>query len=75
MLVSNVTLPPPDELDKLELAFILDNVMNLKYGFTKQLVQVSCVALCNKEINSRFLSLFNLCRNIYADAMLKAGHI
>ena len=65
--LSNVALPPPEELHKLELAYYVDNVMNLKYGFTKQLVQVSCLQVSYKEINSIFLLLFTACREIYLD--------
>lgn len=65
--MSNVTLPPPDEFDNLELAYYVDNVMNLKYGFTKQLVQIDNIQLSYKEVNSKFLTLFTTCRNVYAD--------
>jgi Txe/YoeB family toxin of Txe-Axe toxin-antitoxin module len=68
--VSNVQLPPPDELDNLELAYFVDNVMNLKYGFTKQLIQVSSLAIAYKEVNSKFLALFRICRDTYADTDL-----
>ena len=64
----NIELPHPEELYKLELAYFVDNVMNLKYGFNKKMEQVSSVSISNKEINSGFLSLFNTCRNVYADS-------
>lgn len=65
--VSKVELPTegPEKLDSLEIAYILDNVMNLKYGFRKDFVQLSCLSLTYQEINKKFLDLFNFCRDNY----------
>ena len=65
--VSNVELLPQgsDKLDFLELAYILDNVMDLKYGFRKDFVQVSSISLSYPEVNKKFLDLFNFCRDGY----------
>jgi hypothetical protein len=66
----NITLPPPNELVRLELAYFVDNVMNLKYGFTKGLVAVSMLQISYSEINSSFLSLYRCCRAAYANIEL-----
>lgn len=55
----------PDHLFRLELAFYIDNVTNLKYGITKENVQVSLFDMFYKEINQHFLRLFNNCRRTY----------
>lgn len=64
---SNVMLPPPKEMDELELAYIMDNVMDLKYGFKKNYSQVSKIDICHEAINQNFLQIFNLCRQTYMD--------
>jgi hypothetical protein len=66
----HITLPPPNELDRLELAYFVDNIMNLKYGFTKGLVSVSMIRISYSEINSSFLSLYRCCRAAYENIEL-----
>jgi hypothetical protein len=66
----DIELPPPDELDALELCYFIDNAMDLKYGFTKRLDQISGLHIPYAEINSRFLGLFRTSRDAYADADL-----
>ena len=62
---SNVQLTEQNELQRLELAYIIDNVMNLKYGFNKNYEQVSRIQIYYDSINEYFCSLFKLCRQTY----------
>jgi len=55
----------PEELFRLELAFYIDNVTNLKYGITKENIQVSLFDIFYKEINEHFLRVFITCRKTY----------
>ena len=73
-LNSEVIIPikSPNEIYFLELAFIIDNVMNLKYGFTRQNVQLSRIELSYEKINSQFLALFNFCRDGYKTDQLNS---
>jgi len=59
-------LPPPSELWKWELAFFMDNVMNLKYGVDKEDIYVSILQMTNKSLNPDFLNLFTICRSVYS---------
>jgi hypothetical protein len=65
--VQEITLPSPDELRRLELAYFVDNIKNLKYGFTKELVAISTTSLSTEYINNHFLSLYRCCRSQYAN--------
>ena len=60
----------PDELYRMELSYFIDNTMNLKYGITKENIQVSLFEMSYAEINSHFMRLFNTCRNIYVTTEL-----
>ncbi len=69
-LIGNSTQPDlyiddPMNLYRLELAYYIDNVMNLKYGLTKDNIRVSLFEISYKELNSHFLRLFNSCRKTY----------
>jgi hypothetical protein len=67
-----ITLPDPPILDRLELAYFVDNVMNLKYGFTRDLMLLSMLKIAYAEINYSFLALYRCCRRVYADIELDA---
>jgi hypothetical protein len=62
----DVHMPPPKDLHKIELAYFVDNAMNLKYGFTKELIQISIIGVSYAEMNTSFMALFNFCRHQYA---------
>jgi hypothetical protein len=59
---------PRESSSKYELAYFIENTVNLKYGFTKLKSQVSVAQRIHSHINPEFLKLFNFCRKIYADA-------
>jgi len=59
--------PNPDELLQLELAYFIDNVMNLKYGVDRKKSYVSIIQISYPGINRHFINLFIECRKIYAD--------
>ena len=68
----NVELPHPDTLNEWELCYFIENITDLKYGFTKKMEQVSILALQSNEVNSKFLALFAASRKIYANAALNS---
>ena len=59
--------PNPDELMQLELAYFVDNVMNLKYGVDKKKSYVSLIQISYPGLNPHFMNLFIECRKIYAN--------
>jgi len=69
---ANAHLPPPAELDWIELGFWISNIGNLKYGFDKDWKNVSTLEIRYSEVNSRFLSLFRQLRSNYATPTLDA---
>lgn len=56
---------PPNIL-QLELAYFVDNITNLKYGFNKELLSVSVLNVCFQDLNLCFLNLYKFCRDVYA---------
>jgi hypothetical protein len=66
----NVVLPDPEELDKMELAYFIDNAMNLKYEYTKDFVQLSILKITGPSINQSFLKLYKLSRTEYSTPKL-----
>lgn len=66
----NAILPNPEELDKLELAFFLDNAKNLKYQFTLDFIQLSIFKISGQSINRSFFNLFNLSRKHYSNVTM-----
>lgn len=65
-----VFMPAPIDIDRRELAYFIDNCMNLKYGFTLELNQVSAVQLCNEYVNPEFVKLLKVCRDVYGTQKL-----
>ncbi|MEI6124903.1 MAG: hypothetical protein WCQ95_14905 [Bacteroidota bacterium] len=57
--------PTPNELKQWELAYFIENVKNLKYGFDKKKIFVSIIQITYNGLNPYFLNLFLACRNIY----------
>jgi hypothetical protein len=54
-----------NELMQWELAYFLENIKNLKYGFDKKKIFVSIIQIIYDGLNPYFLNLFIACRNIY----------
>lgn len=52
-----------EDVPKYEMAYIMGNVMNLKYGYYRSLKKVSTVGLTSSDLNKPFLDLFIVCRN------------
>jgi len=65
-----VYMPAPKDIDRQELAYFIDNCMNLKYGFTADLTQVSAIQLCNEYVNPEFIKLLKVCRDTYSTQTL-----
>jgi hypothetical protein len=59
--------PNPDELLQLELAYFVDNVMNLKYGIDKKKSYVSLIQISYEGLNQHFTNLFIECRKTYSN--------
>lgn len=59
--------PNLDEILQLELAYFIDNVMNLKYGVDKKNSYVSVIQISYEGLNRHFINLFVECRKIYAN--------
>lgn len=59
--------PNPDELLQLELAYFIDNVMNLKYGIDKKKSYVSLIQISYPSLNRHFANLFIECRCLYTN--------
>jgi len=58
-------LPIPDNLQRAELAYWIDNVTNLKYGIDKNDLMISTVHLGYVGLSKAFLDLFKGLRNTY----------
>ncbi|MCF2487501.1 hypothetical protein [Dyadobacter sp. CY347] len=75
---NTVTLPPPDQdylIHQWEMAYIMDNVMNLKYGFTRDWVMLSNVMIAYEGFNDLFLPLFKATRKIYSTPFLDENFV
>jgi hypothetical protein len=62
----NIELPNPELLDEYEVCFFIENIVDLKYGFNKQMQLVSPVEISRANINSKFWKLFAGTRQIYS---------
>ena len=68
-----VKLPEPTILEEYELAFFLDNLPNLKYGFSKKFELMSILHISSPEVNYKLRELISTTRAIYANQALNAA--
>lgn len=59
-----------DELFRLELAFCIDNIVDLKYGYTKDNISLSVLRVYYEHVNPDFIKLYNACRSLYRNEEL-----
>lgn len=64
------SLPAPEHLYKAELAYWIDNIVDLKYGFDLKSKMVSIVHISYEGLNPAFLRLFKTLRDTYRDSNL-----
>jgi hypothetical protein len=66
----NIELPNPDVLNEYEIAFWIENITELKYGFSKRFELTSSIHIFSPDVNNKFRVLFASTRAIYASAEL-----
>jgi hypothetical protein len=67
-----VRLPTPSLLDEYELAFLMDSLAELKYGFNKKFELTSSLHISSPDVNQRLRQLMSTTRAIYATDALNA---
>lgn len=67
---TSLFIPNPQDANILELAFYIENVMNLKYWFTQDFVRLSWFMMHSNSVNPKFLALFKYCRDYYKNDVL-----
>ncbi len=65
-----VTLPAPTRLDRLEVAYFIDNVMDLKYLSRKSGHLVSALTVSTPGVNRHFMEIFVLLRKVFRTELL-----
>lgn len=63
-------IPTPEHLYKVELAYWIDNIKDLKYGFNKESQMVSIVHMVYEGLNPDFLKLYRFLRDNYKNENL-----
>jgi SEC-C motif len=61
----NVVLPDPTTLDRLEVAYFIDNVTDLKYLSRKSGSPVSGIHISSPDLNSHFLKILLALREVF----------
>ena len=69
------SLPKPDDLYKTELAYWIDNIRDLKYGFDLKATRISMISLSYTGMNLAFLKLFKTLRDKYKNKNLDERYI
>nr|MBN1228882.1 hypothetical protein [Anaerolineae bacterium] len=61
-------IPSPDVLEEWELCYFIENIVDLKYGYTKDLRLVSMLSIVTPKLNQRFKRMFNVLRKQYSNS-------
>jgi len=61
-------IPPPEVLEEWELCYFIENIVDLKYGYTKDLCLVSVLSVTTPILNQRFKRLFKALRQQYSNS-------
>ena len=61
---------PEENFSKLELAYFIENIKDLKYGFNKKHEAISALHVFSKSFNTDFGKLYNTCRKQYSSKEL-----
>jgi len=65
-VISNI--PAPEVLEEWELCYFIENIVNLKYGYAKDLRLVSVLSVATPTLNQRFKRLFKVLRKLYSNS-------
>jgi hypothetical protein len=61
-------IPAPEVLEEWELCYFIENIVDLKYGYTKDLRLVSVLSVATPTLNQRFKRLFKTLRKQYSNS-------
>lgn len=61
-------IPAPELLEEWELCYFIENIVDLKYGYTKDLCLVSVLSVSTPNLNQRFKKLFKVLRKQYSNS-------